>query len=85
MNKVGKSWNFGKIPDATSRFFCEKKLWVFHSISMKWNFPNIGKSSKKVRKKSSKIKNRENQFVFDKMLVKYTRAHLVVVEISEIY
>ena len=66
--------------------FFVKKLWVFHSISNKWNFPNIGKSSKKVRKKVRKKfenKHRENQFVFEQTVGEVyarARAHLVIVD-----
>ena len=68
-------------------FLC-KKLWVFHRISNKWNFPNIGKSWEKKFKKSSKkskIKNRENQFVFEQNVGEVyarARAHLVIVDFS---
>ena len=60
------------------------KVVNFQSISNKWNFPNIGKSWKKVQKKSSKKvenKNRENQFVFEQNVGEVyarARAHLVV-------
>ena len=66
--------------------FFVKKLSTFDSISMKWNFPKLGKSSKKVRKKFEK-KVRKSKIVkislfLNKMFMKYTRALRVVVDFT---
>ena len=78
MNKVGKSWNFEKFL-MVHHDFCEKKVVNFSQHFNEMEFSKHWKKLEKKFEKKLKIKNRENQFVFQQNVDEVyarPRAHL---------